>query len=158
MAEHLSGILSGYRGTRGELIPILQKVQERFGYLAEDVMDEVAAFTGVAKSNVFGVASFYNQFRFDPPGKNQITVCRGTACHVQNAPAIIDELRRQLGIEVGGTTPDREYSLETVACIGCCALAPCLKVNEDVHGRLTPEKARKLFSHPVTEKGGQDVQ
>jgi len=158
MTEHLSGILSGYRGARGELIPILQKVQERFGYLAEDVMDEVAAFTGVAKSNVFGVASFYNQFRFDPPGRNQITVCRGTACHVQNAPAIIDELRRQLRIEVGGTTPDREYSLETVACIGCCALAPCLKVNEDVHGRLTPEKARKLFSHPETEKGGQDVQ
>ena len=158
MEEHLAEILSSYRGNRGELIPILQRIQERFGYLAEEVMAEVADFTNVAESNIFGVASFYNQFRFSPPGRNQITVCRGTACHVQNAPAIVDELKRQLGIEEGQTTPDLQYSLETVACIGCCALAPCLKINEDVHGRLTPEKARKLFSVPETDKGGQDVQ
>lgn len=158
MEEQLAEILSSYRGRRGELIPILQKVQDRFGYLAEDAMDQVAEFTRVARSNVFGVASFYNQFRFEPPGRNQITVCRGTACHVQNGPAIVDELKRQLGIDVGETTPDLEYSLETVACIGCCALAPCLKINEDVHGRLTPEKARKLFSHPEADRGGQDAQ
>lgn len=154
----LSEILSSYKGAQGELIPILQKVQAEFGYLPEEAMNQVAEFCRVAESNIFGVASFYNQFRFTPPGRNQITVCRGTACHVQNAPAIVEEVKRQLGIQEGETTMDMEYSLETVACIGCCALAPCLKVNEDVHGRLTPEKARKLFSVPRTDQGGQDVQ
>ena len=155
MEEHLAKILSAHEGKRAELIPILQKIQEKFGYLPEEMLAEVAEFTRVAESNVFGVASFYNQFRFNPPGRNRITVCRGTACHVQNAPAIVDELKRQLGVEEGETTSDLEYSLETVACIGCCALAPCLKINEDVHGRLTPEKARKLFSVPRVDKGGQ---
>jgi NADH-quinone oxidoreductase subunit E len=140
------------------LVPILQTVQAELGYLPEEAMHRVAEFCRVAESNVFGVASFYNQFRFSPPGRNQITICRGTACHVQNATAIVEELQRQLGINEGETTPDMEYSLETVACIGCCALAPCLKVNEDVHGRLTPEKARKLFAGSETDGGGQDVQ
>ncbi len=158
MEHSLSEILSSYKGTQGEVIPILQTVQAELGYLPEEAMQRVAEFCRVAESNVFGVASFYNQFRFSPPGRRQITICRGTACHVQNATAIVEELQRQLGIKEGETTPDMEYSLETVACIGCCALAPCLKVNEDVHGRLTPEKARKLFEAPGTDEGGQDVQ
>ncbi len=158
MAKDLSDILSAHKGRRNELIPILQKIQARDGYLAEDVIAEVAEFTHVAESSIFGMASFYTQFRFQPAGKNIVTVCRGTACHVRGAPSILDELKRILGIDEGETTSDLEYSLETVACIGCCALAPCIKINKDVHGRLTPEKVKKLFNvtRPDAE-GEQDA-
>ena len=145
MEYSLSKILSSYKGAQDELIPVLQKIQAEFGYLPEEAINKVAEFCRVAESKVFGIASFYAQFRFAPLGRTQITTCRGTACHVRGAPQILDEVKRQLGIEEGETTPDLEYSLETVACIGCCALAPCLVINGKVESKMTPKKVKELF-------------
>ena len=145
----LSRILTSYRGAQSELVPILQKVQAEFGYLSEDAMKKVASFCGVAESKVFGIASFYAQFRFAPLGRTHVTICRGTACHVRGAPRILSEVKRQLGIEEGETTRDLAYSLETVACIGCCALAPCLVINGKVESKMTSKKVKELFA-----KGG----
>jgi NADH-quinone oxidoreductase subunit E len=147
VTSSLSDILSAYEGTPGELIPVLQKVQAELGYLSEEAMNKIAEFCRVAESKVFGIASFYAQFRFAPLGRTQIVACRGTACHVRGAPQILDEVKRQLGIEEGETTPDLEYSLETVACIGCCALAPCLVINGKVESKLTPKKVKELFTN-----------
>ncbi|MDY7019343.1 MAG: NADH-quinone oxidoreductase subunit NuoE [Chloroflexota bacterium] len=151
MEDRSSEILSSYKGDQGELIPILQKIQAKFGYLPDELMTEVAKFCGVTESKIFGIASFYAQFRFVPLGRKQVTACRGTACHVRGAPQILDEVKRQLRIEEGETTPDLEYSLETVACIGCCALAPCIVINGKVESKMTPKKVKILFS-----KEGQD--
>jgi NADH-quinone oxidoreductase subunit E len=146
MDYSLSKILSSYKGAQHELIPVLQKVQAEFGYLPEEAVTKVAEFCRVAESKVFGIASFYAQFRFVPLGKTQVTACRGTACHVRGAPQILAEVKRQLGIEEGETTSDLEYSLETVACIGCCALAPCLVINGKVESKMTPKKIKELFT------------
>jgi NADH-quinone oxidoreductase subunit E len=135
------------KAMKGDLIPILQKIQAEFGYLPGETMAKVAEATGVTESKVFGVASFYAQFRFMPMGRNRIMLCRGTACHVKGAPQILAELERVLGIKEGETTPDLEYTLESVACIGCCGLAPCITINKDVHGRLTPKAVRELFAN-----------
>jgi NADH:ubiquinone oxidoreductase subunit E len=145
MDEKLVEIFNDFKGNKEELIPILQIVQERFGYIPEDVMLDVARFTKVPESNVFGVATFYAQFRFTPIGKNRVMVCRGTACHVKGATQILEEIERVLGIKEGETTPDGKYSLETVACIGCCSLAPCVMINKKVESHLTPKKVAKLF-------------
>ncbi len=147
MEYSLSSILSSYKGDQGELIPILQKIQAEFGHVPEEAMNKVAEFCRVVESKVFGIASFYAQFRFVPLGRTQIVACRGTACHVRGAPQILDEVKRQLGIEEGETTPDLEYSLETVACIGCCALAPCLVINGKVESKMTPMKVKELFTN-----------
>jgi len=151
MEYTLSEILSSYRGTKGEVIPILQRVQAELGYLPEEAMNKVAEFCRVAESKVFGVASFYAQFRFVPLGRKRVVVCRGTACHVQGVAQILHEVKRQLDIEEGETSPDLEYSLETVACIGCCALAPCLVLDGEVKAKMTPQKVKELFA-----KGGKD--
>jgi NADH-quinone oxidoreductase subunit E len=145
MDEKLVEIFNDFKGNKEELIPILQIVQERFGYIPEDVMLDVSRFTKVPESNVFGVATFYAQFRFTPIGKNRVMVCRGTACHVKGATQILEEVERVLGIKEGETTPDGKYSLETVACIGCCSLAPCVMINKKVESHLTPKKVAKLF-------------
>ena len=146
MDERLNTILSSYRGTGNELIPILQQVQGEFGYLQDQEMLDVARFTGLSESKVFGVASFYAQFRFTPVGESVIRVCRGTACHVRGAQQILDEVSRQLGIEEGETTSDLKYTLETVACLGCCALAPCMTINQNVYGRLSRKEVAKILS------------
>jgi NADH-quinone oxidoreductase subunit E len=145
-------MLSSFRGKESELIPILQLVQEQFGYLPESAMLEIARFVSVPESKVYATATFYKQFRFEAVGKNHIAVCQGTACHVRGAKRIREALERQLGIKEGETTADREYSLEAVACIGCCALAPCITVNnEAVYGRLTPQQAVKIFAQSREE-------
>lgn len=145
MENQLAKIFSSYKGESGELIPILQEAQAEFGYLPAEALVKIAEFVRVAESKVFGVASFYAQFRFIPTGKNRVTVCRGTACHVRGAPHILEEVERQLSITEGETTPDLEYTLETVACIGCCALAPCLVINGEVKATMTPKKVKELF-------------
>ena len=141
----LTEILDTYNGNQDELISLLQDVQERFGYLPKEAMFEISKFLGVPESRVYAVASFYAQFRFSPMGKNTIMVCRGTACHVQGAPRILDEFKRELGIDEGETTEDLEYTLETAACLGCCALAPCAMINDEVAANLTPKKVKTLF-------------
>ena len=150
MEERLKAIFSSYDGKKDELIPILQQVQEELGYLPEQAMLEVARFTGVPESRVYAVATFYTQFRFTPIGRNHVMVCRGTACHVRGAPRILEEIERQLGIKEGETTSDMEYSLETVACIGCCGLSPCIMINKKVRAKMTPKKVAEVFA-----KGGQ---
>ncbi len=146
MDERLTEILASHKGEKGELIPILQKIQAKFGYLPEEAMVRVAEFCGINETKVFAVASFYAQFRFRPVGKNCVMVCRGTACHVRGASQLLEDVKRRLGIDEGQTTPDMEYSLETVACIGCCALAPCLVTDGKVEGKVTPKKVKELFS------------
>ncbi len=142
----LDTVLASYQGKPDELIPILQAVQEQFGYLSEQAMLEVARFTGVPESGVHAVATFYAQFRFTPIGRTHVTVCRGTSCHVRGAPGILEAIEKQLGIKEGETTPDREYSLETVACIGACGLSPCLMANKKVEAKMTPKKVAELFA------------
>ena len=141
----LTKVLETYSGNQEELISVLQDVQERFGYLPKEAMFEVSKFLGIPESRVYAVASFYAQFRFTPMGKNTVMVCRGTACHVKGAPRILDEFKRELGIDENETTEDKEYTLETVACLGCCALAPCAMINDEVAANLTPTKVKSLF-------------
>lgn len=146
MEDYLTEILSSYKGKRSELVPILQKIQEKFGYLSEEAMIKVAEFLGVAESKVFGVASFYAQFRFKPIGKNRIVVCQGTTCYVRGAPQILEAVEKLLGIKEGETTPDLKYTIDTVACIGACGLAPCLMINKNIYGRLSPKRMTELFT------------
>ena len=141
----LSKVLDTHLGIPEELISILQDVQERFGYLPKEAMFDVSKFLGIPESRVYAVASFYAQFRFKPMGKNTVMVCRGTACHVKGASRILDEFKRELGIGENETTEDQEYTLETVACLGCCALAPCAMINDEVAANLTPKKVKSLF-------------
>ena len=145
MAESLDQVLSAYEGKENELIPVLQAAQATFGYLPEQVMLEIAEFIGVPESRVYSVATFYTQFRFTPIGRHHVMVCRGTACHVRGAPRILAEVEKHLGIKEGETTPDMEYSLETVACIGVCALAPNMMVGNRVHGRMNPKMVGQLL-------------
>ncbi|MEW6674446.1 MAG: NADH-quinone oxidoreductase subunit NuoE [Nitrospirota bacterium] len=154
--ELLEEILASYRGDRGELIPILQEVQDTFGYLPEKVMLDIAKFIGIPESQVYSVASFYAQFRLLPLGRKRVAVCRGTACHIRGAPQILNMIEKTIGIKEGGTSDDLEYTLETVACIGCCALAPCIRINRDVSGEMTTEKVRDLFLSQ--NSGGQNVE
>jgi NADH-quinone oxidoreductase subunit E len=137
-------IAAEYAGRPGSLIPILQRVQARVGYLPADVMERIAERAGVPASQVFGVASFYSQFRLKPAGKHVARVCHGTACHVQGAPALTDALCAELGVEDGETTPDGEFTVESVACVGCCSLAPVMMIEDDTFGRLTPDEARRI--------------
>ena len=153
MEEELQAILSEFDGKQEELIPILQKVQHAYSYLPEDSMKKVARFMHVPASRVYGVATFYAQFRFTPTGKNIVSICRGTACHVRGAPAILEETTAVLGLDGEGTTEDLEYTVETVACIGCCALAPCATVNEEVHGNLSKKKVRTLLTKESKSNG-----
>ncbi len=145
--EQLDDILSQYDGESGDLIPILQEAQERFGYLPGEVMQWIAKFLRLPESNVYGVSTFYAQFKFTPMGKRIIKVCRGTACHVRGGARILNEVERQLGITPGETTDDLEYSLETVACIGACALAPTMVIDDEVQRKMTPKKVAELFSN-----------
>ncbi len=153
----LDDVFSRFEGSRDELIPILQRVQEEFGYLPEDAMLAVARFTGVPESSVYAVATFYAQFRFTPIGRTHVTVCRGTSCHVRGAPRILEVIEKQLGIREGETSDDLEYSLETVACIGACGLSPCIMINKRVEAKLTPRKVAELFPkrHPTPVAEGK---
>jgi NADH-quinone oxidoreductase subunit E len=155
MQARLEKIFSSYEGRRDELIPLLQDVQEELGYLPEEAMLAIGRFSGVPESGVYAVATFYAQFRFAPIGLNHILVCRGTACHVRGAPRILEEIENQLGIKEDETSEDMEYSLETVACIGACGLAPCITINKSVGAKMTPRKVGKLLPKS-SDKGSKD--
>lgn len=128
------------------LIPILQDIQEIQGYLSEEEMNKVAQFTRMPVSRIYGVATFYNQFRLKPLGQYIIRVCRGTACHVKGSFDILQTLENELGIKAGDTTKDLLFSLETVACIGACSIAPVISINEEYYGHLTVKKIQKLIT------------
>lgn len=146
MQKDLKEITSHYKGKKSDIIPILQDIQSKYGYLPEEMMQGVSNFARVSKSEVFGVATFYSQFRFTPKGKNHIQVCKGTACHVSGADKILEGIERQIGIKEGEVTSDMEYSLESVGCLGCCALAPCAMVNHEIKSNLTLKDVKHLFS------------
>ena len=144
--ERMNEILPTYEGRQDELIPVLQQVQQTFGYLPELAMKRIANFLKLPESTVFGVGTFYAQFKLVPTGRNIIKVCRGTACHVRGSAQILAEIEKQLRIGAGGTTPDLEYSLETIACFGSCALAPVVVINNKVHGRMTVTKVGEILN------------
>ncbi len=151
MRKQLLQILAPYRGQSGALIPVLQKVQEELGYLPEEAISEIAHFLGVSESEVYGVATFYAQFRFERQGEHRIKVCQGTACHVRGGRRILEAVERELSIQPGETTEDYKFSLERVACFGSCALAPVTVVDKTVYGRMTTAKARKILAEYLQE-------
>lgn len=143
--EELNHILDRHSGERRELIPLLQEVEEEFGYLPREAMLEIADFLKIPKSAVYGVATFYNQFRFNPPGKHPIKLCMGTACHVKGGKLVLEAMERELEIKVGETTPDREFSLDRVACIGCCTMAPVMVVDDEIYPNMKTLKVEETL-------------
>ncbi|MEM2881615.1 MAG: NAD(P)H-dependent oxidoreductase subunit E [Candidatus Methanomethylicaceae archaeon] len=151
--EVLREILSFYRGERSELIPILLEIQANFGYLPKEAILFVSEFLNVPEGHIYSVASFYKAFRLLPLGKHRITICRGTACHIRGAHQILQEAEKVLGLKEGETSSDLKYTLDTVACLGCCALAPCLTLDGKVHGLMSPEKIKTVLAS--LEDGGE---
>jgi len=145
MRERLRPIFEAYPGHREVLIPVLQKAQAELGYLSEEAVTEIAHFLGLSSSDIYGVASFYAQFRFERPGEHEIKVCQGTACHVRGSARILEEVERELGVHPGETTADYKYSLERVACVGCCALAPVMIMDNVVHAKMTVAESKKIL-------------
>jgi len=144
-SAEIESVLSGYERSREYLIPILQGVQGSIGYISEEAVHRIAEFLDLSVNDVFGVATFYAQFRYNPPGKCQVKVCQGTACHVRGGKDILEKVKKTLGINPGETTEDREYSLERVACFGSCALAPVVVVDDKVYGRMSPKKTEDIL-------------
>jgi len=152
MREQLSPVLEPYRGQKESLIPVLQKVQEELGYLPEEAVSEIAHFLRLSRSQVYGVASFYAQFRFERQGEHTVRVCQGTACHVRGGRRILEAVMQQIGIQPGETTEDYQFSLERVACFGSCALAPVMVVDKTVCARMTTPKVRETLAGYMREK------
>ena len=146
LETRLDPIIEHYRGKPGATIPLLADIQKEFGYLAEEAVSYTSEKTGIPAAEMFGVATFYAMFRFKPQGKYVIKLCRGTACHVQGSALIAEQLERTLGVKDGDTTDDKLFTIQHVACLGCCSLAPVMMVNEEVHGRLTPEKTADVLA------------
>jgi len=141
----LQELLENYKKKERYLIPILQEAQEEYGYLPKEVLREIAGFLRLSFSQVYGVATFYSQFHLEPRGENIVRVCMGTACHVRGGEDILEKLQDELGVEDGETTEDLQFTLESVACIGACGLAPVIMVNDETHGRLTPEEVPEIL-------------
>ena len=142
--QSLQMVLGQFPADKGSLIPILQRVQARAGYISSQATWEISQALRLTESQVYGVASFYSQFRFTPPGRHRFHVCLGTACHVRGGQALLDTLKLRLGIREGETTPDRKFELNRVACLGCCALAPVIKVGDRIHAQVNVLKLRDL--------------
>jgi len=147
MDVELVKLLEPYRNQKGALITVLQKVQERYGYLPKDSLSEVAKLCRTTVSNVFGVASFYAQFYFSPRGRHTIKCCVGTACHVRGGQRILESVERELETKAGGTTSDGRFSVEKVACFGSCALGPVIVIDRNVYGRMTPTKVKSALEN-----------
>jgi NADH-quinone oxidoreductase subunit E len=141
----LDSLIEKYKGKKGSLIPLLQGAQSIYGYIPTAAFEKISEETGISLSDMYGVATFYAQFRLKPAGKHIIKVCHGTACHVQNADAITDAIKEALGVTDGETTPDRLFTLESVACLGCCSLAPVMMIGEETYGKLTGASAVKVI-------------
>jgi len=144
-------ILNHWKSQKGNVIPLLQKTQELKGYLDREDMEAIAEVTGKSPAEIYGVATFYAQFRFQPPGKHTLKVCHGTACHVNGADSLDLALRTELGIEPGQSTEDGLFTVERVACLGCCSLAPVVMLDQEVHGRLTGDKLKKIVRKAAKE-------
>jgi NADH-quinone oxidoreductase subunit E len=143
--DKLQEIFSRHKGEKHELITILQETQEKFRYLPAAAIREISRFLKVPESAIYGVSTFYAQFKLTPLGKKVIRVCRGTACHVRGSAKVLAEMEKQLGIKAGQTTADMEYTLETVACIGACALAPNISIDKETYGLVNTRKLEEVF-------------
>ena len=143
--KQIEGVLDELAKVKGSLITILQKTQDIYGYLPKDAIIYISERTGIAESEIMGVATFYTQFRLTPVGKYLIMLCQGTACHVNSSELILQTIKDELGIEDGETTEDGLFSLKCVACLGCCSLSPVMMITESTYGSLTPEKTKKIL-------------
>ena len=144
--EKLLEVIAKYDGVPGKTMPILQEAQEIYGYLPIEVQTIIAEKTGIPLEEIFGIVSFYAQFKLNPDGEISIAVCLGTACYVKGSGDIIEEFSKQLDLPVGSTSPDGKYSIEATRCIGACGLAPVLTVNGDVYGRLTKKDVADILA------------
>lgn len=142
----LERIVDKYRYHESGLISILQDIQQRENHLPQDILRDLARRMGVPLAQVFGLATFYKTFSLKPRGKHIISVCMGTACHVKGGKNIVDKLKRDLDVGLGETTSDRRFTLETVRCVGCCGLAPVVKIDEDFHGKLTQSRIARALN------------
>lgn len=154
MKAVISEIRKESKGKPEELIPLLQRVQSKIGFLPEKALMEIAGITGLSPAKVYGVASFFAQFRFHPAGKHMVRICRGTACHVKGSNRILNDIETHFKLEEGETTEDMLFTLETVACFGSCALAPVVLVDETVRGRMNPSKTRSVLEEIKKESEG----
>jgi len=141
----LDSLLDKYKNKKGNLIPILQGAQNIYGYLPTEAFLKISEVTGLKLTEMYGVATFYTQFRLHPVGKHIVKICHGTACHVQNATAISEAIEDALEVKDGETTPDRLFTLESVACLGCCSLAPVMMIGDNTFGKLTGSQAVKIL-------------
>lgn len=138
-------ILEDFDGSESELIPVLQRLQDAYGYLPEDIIKRLSQRSGIFETQIMGVVTFYAQFRTKPMGERTIKICFGTACHVNGAQKVADAICDELKVPLGGTTADNKFTLESVACLGCCSLAPVMMIGDETYGRLTPDSARKTI-------------
>ncbi len=141
----LRKVLKKYERKKGVVIPLLQETQKIYGYLPKEALIAIAEATGINVSQIYGVATFYSQFRLKPVGKHIIKVCHGTACHISGADRITDACEEELGIKDGETTADMQFTLESVACLGCCSLAPVMMIDETVYGKLNDQETKKVL-------------
>ena len=154
MNSEIKKIVKQFKSKKGALISILQEVQKKYGYLSSDAISAVAEELKISENVIYGVATFYTQFKFTKPGKHQVKVCLGTACHVRGGHGLMETVERQLDIKHGETTKDSQFSLERVACMGCCALAPVMVVDDDIYGKITSTKVKNILNN-YNGKGGK---
>ena len=146
MASTVEAIIKKYDGDKGQLVSILQDIQTEHRYLPKEALDEVVALLGVPASQVYSVATFFKAFSLTPRGRHLIKVCLGTACHVRGAAKVVEKMELDLGVKRTETTPDQRYTLETVNCVGCCALGPMVMIDEKYHGQITSDKVSPLLA------------
>ena len=155
--EKVVAIVSKYSGNRDSLVSILQDIQAEYHYLPEDASKVVARQLDLQLIQVYGLATFFKTFSLKPQGEHLVNVCLGTACHVRGAPAVLDEVKRQLGIEPGETTEDMQFTLETVNCLGACALGPIMVIDGKYHGQMSPRKVKKVLKQRNRHPKGQGM-
>ncbi len=148
----MQNILDEFENSQKELIHVLHRVKDKFGYIPRDTIPEISRHLNIAESEIFGVLTFYAAFSLEPRGKHIVTVCMGTACHVRGGPKILEEFERRLEIEAGHTTGDKQFTLETVACLGCCAIGPVVVVDDDYHAQTTIRKVEPILDKYKKEK------
>ena len=147
MASKVAAIIKKYDGDKGQLVSMLQDIQTEYHYLPKDALDEVVTLLGVPASQVYSVATFFKAFSLTPRGRHLIKVCLGTACHVRGAAKVVEKMELDLGVKRTETTPDQRYTLETVNCVGCCALGPMVMIDEKYHGQISSDKVSPLLAN-----------
>ncbi len=155
MKAEIGKIIDSFKDKKGALITILQKIQNKYGYLSKEAIFSLADELKLSENEIYGVATFYTRFRFTKPGAHQIKVCLGTACHVRGGHGIMETVERQLDIKHGEKTKDAQFSLERVACMGCCALAPVMVVDKDIYGKVTYTRVKTILNNYKSDIGGK---